>query len=295
LSDRQLAVIGCGLMGGSFALAAREAGLAQRIVGYGRSIAPLQWAMKHGVIDEVASSAATAVAGADLVLVAVPVAAIGDTFAAIRDALAPDALLMDVGSTKRQVIADARGALAQRLPNFVPAHPIAGKERAGVQQADAQLYRGRQVILTPIAETAPEQLDRARRLWAALGAQVREMTPEGHDAGYAAVSHFPHLLAFAYFSGLLSQADRDRYLALAGPGFRDFTRIAASDPTVWRDILVSNGDELIAQSAHFRQALAEFERAVQQRDGAALERLVRTASEARAAWRMSGDASPPSS
>jgi prephenate dehydrogenase len=282
----QLGLIGCGLMGGSFALALKQAGLVQRVVGYSKSPSTLQRARERGVIDVEAPSALLAVSGADLVLIAVPVAATENTFKAIRHLIAPGSLLMDVGSTKGDVVAAAKRTLKDHLPQFVPAHPIAGKESAGVEHADALLYQGCQVILTPTADTAPAQVQRARVLWAALGTQVREMSPAAHDAAYATVSHLPHLLAFAAMNAIGQQAQAQTYLQLAGPGFRDFTRIAASDPHVWRDILLANQTEVLAQAQHFRAALAALEAALQQQDATTLQALIQQASKARSQWRL---------
>ena len=296
----QLGLIGCGLMGGSFALALKRAGLVRRVVGYSKSPLTLARARALGAIDVEAPSALLAVSGADLVLVAVPVAACADTFKAIRHLLAPQALLLDVGSTKADVVAAARQHLGAHLPQFVPAHPIAGKESAGIEHADAELYRGCQVILTPLPETDPEQTMRAQRLWGALGAQVRQMEPQAHDAAYAAVSHLPHLLAFAALNALLAQPQGPQWLGLAGPGFRDFSRIAASDPTVWGDILLANRTEVQAQLQHFRAALDALETAMQQRDTAALQALIGRASQGRShhaqqwlAGAAAGAAAPP--
>lgn len=288
----QLGLIGCGLMGGSFALALKQAGLVRRVAGYSKSPSTLQRARELGVIDVEAPSALLAVSGADLVLIAVPVAATEDTFKAIRHLVAPEALVMDVGSTKGDVVAAARRSFKDKLAQFVPAHPIAGKECAGVDHADARLYHGCQVILTPTPETRAAQVDRARQVWTALGAQVRQMSPEAHDAAYATVSHLPHLLAFAAMNAIGAQPQAQAFLELAGPGFRDFTRIAASDPSVWRDILLANQAEVLAQARHFRAALDALEDAMRRQDAAALQSLIRQASEARARWRLGGQADP---
>jgi prephenate dehydrogenase len=282
----QLGLIGCGLMGGSFALALKRAGLVKRVVGYSKSPSTTERARQLGVIDVEAPSALLAVSGADIVLLAVPVAATEATFKAIRHLVRPGVLIMDVGSTKREVIDAARRVLRDQVGVFVPAHPIAGKEQAGVDHADADLYSGRQVILTPIERTLPAQVDKAEQVWRALGCQVKRMTPEGHDAAYAAISHLPHLLAFALMTAIKNQPDGDNFLALAGPGFRDFSRIAASDAAIWRDILLSNREELITQSRQFLRALQQFEGAIKNGDADALETLIDAASEARANWRM---------
>jgi prephenate dehydrogenase len=283
----QLGLIGCGLMGGSFALALKRAGLVQRVVGFSASSASTDRALALGVIDTAATTAALAVANADLVLLGVPVGATGSTLRAIRDQLRPDALIMDVGSTKGDVVAMAQDLLGERLGQFVPAHPIAGKEKSGVEHADADLYQDRQVILTPIAQTENAQIQRAHAVWTALGAQVKHMTPDAHDAAYAAVSHLPHVLAFALMNSLQDQPQTNEFLSLAGPGFRDFSRIAASDPSVWRDILVTNREALLVQSRHFQQALQAFEQAIQTGDAGALHLLIQQASDARSHWRMS--------
>ncbi|HOB97036.1 MAG TPA: prephenate dehydrogenase/arogenate dehydrogenase family protein [Aquabacterium sp.] len=286
----QLGVIGCGLMGGSFALALKRAGLVQHVVGYSKSPTTTELAKRLGVIDVAAESALRAVAGSDIVLVAVPVAATEATFNAMRAGIRDGMLVMDVGSTKRDVVDTARRVLRDRnqITHFVPAHPIAGSEQSGVAAADATLYTGRQVILTPLPQTQPELLQKATDVWTAIGAQVLRMTPENHDAAFAAVSHLPHLLAFAAFSAIAGQPAGRDYLSLAGPGFRDFTRIAASDPSVWRDILLANREEVLKQSQRFRLALDALEHTMLAGNGQALEDMIRSASEARAAWQIAG-------
>jgi prephenate dehydrogenase len=289
----QLGVIGCGLMGGSFALALKRGGLVRRVVGYSKSPSTTDRAKKLGIIDVAAESALLAVAGSDIVLLAVPVSATEGTFKAIRHLVEPGVLFMDVGSTKRDVVDAARRVLRERVPSFVPAHPIAGKEVAGIQHADAGLYSGRQVILTPLAQTTPALVQKATDVWSAIGAQVLKMSPENHDAAFAAVSHLPHLLAFAYFSAVTKQPSGKDFLSLAGPGFRDFTRIAASDPAVWRDILVANREELLKQSARFRHTLDAMELVIKSGNADALEDLIRTASDGRAGWQMGGGRGTP--
>ena len=236
----QLGLIGCGLMGGSFALAMKKAGLVKRVVGYSKSPSTTDRARQLGVIDVEAPSAVQA----------------------------------------------ARRALRDQVGSFVPAHPITGREVSGVEHAEADLYSGRQVILTPTERTFTAQLQKAQDIWTALGSRVTSMSPESHDAAFAAVSHLPHVLAFAMMNSITGQDAGDDFLSLAGPGFRDFTRIAASDPKVWRDILLSNRDELIAQSKLFQQALHTIEQAMQKGDAQALEDMLTLASETRAHWRM---------
>jgi prephenate dehydrogenase len=282
----QLGLIGCGLMGGSFAMALKKAGLVKRVVGYSKSPSTTERARNMGIIDVEAPSALLAVSGADIVLIAVPVAATETSFKAIKHLVTPDMLIMDVGSTKRDVIDAARRSLREHVGLFVPAHPIAGKESAGVENADADLYVGKQVILTPIDRTLPAQLQKATELWTRLGCKVLTMSPEQHDATYAAVSHLPHLIAFALMNAISGQPQGQDYLSLAGPGFRDFTRIAASDPKVWRDILLANREELLAQSQIFQRNLQALEVMVSSGNAQALESLIEQASMTRAHWSM---------
>lgn len=282
----QLGLIGCGLMGGSFALALKKAGLVKRVVGYSKSPSTTERARQLGVIDVEAPSALLAAAGADIVLLAVPVAATEATLKSIKHLVTPRMLIMDVGSTKTDVVQAARSALRDQIGSFVPAHPITGKEVAGVEHADADLYVGSQVVLTPTERTLTVQLQQAREVWQALGCQVHSMSPEAHDATLATVSHLPHLLAFAMMQSVLSQPQADATLALAGPGFRDFTRIAAGDPKIWRDILLANREQVLAQSRQFQQALQSLELLMTQGDGQALQDRLTLASAARAHWRL---------
>ena len=282
----QLGLIGCGLMGGSFALAARKAGIVKRVVGYSKSPSTTEQARRLGAIDTAAESALLAVSGSDLVLLAVPVAASESIFKSVRHGLDPAALMMDVGSTKRDVVDAARRSLKDRLGTFVPAHPIAGKEAAGIAHADPTLFHGRQVILTPLDKAAPELVQRATDAWAALGAHVLRMSPENHDAAFAAVSHLPHVLAFAFFHAVARQPAGRDYLSLGGPGFRDFTRIAAGDPVMWRDILLANREEVLKQSMRFRATLDAIEHMMANGNSEALEAMIRSAAEARATWQM---------
>ena len=283
----QLGLIGCGLMGGSFALALKRAGLVRRVVGYSKSPSTTERARQLGVIDIEAPSALLAVSGADLVLLAVPVAATEATLKAIRHLVNPDMLIMDVGSSKRDVVDAARRVLKHDVGVFVPCHPITGREVSGVENADGGLYQGRQVILTPIERTLTTKLDKARALWQALGCEVLEMSPESHDAAFAAVSHLPHLVAFALMNSIADQPEGQDYLSMAGPGFRDFSRIAASDPQMWRDVLIANREELGRQTALFQQALADLQKLIASGQADDLERLINRASHARANWRVS--------
>jgi prephenate dehydrogenase len=221
-----------------------------------------------------------------MVLVAVPVAATETTLKAIKHMVTPDMLIMDVGSTKADVMDAARRALKEQIGSFVPAHPIAGKEQSGIDHADADLYRGCKVILTPTERTLTTQLKQAQQLWSEMGCDVVQMSPESHDAAFAAVSHLPHLLAFALMNSIHGQPQGESVLALAGPGFRDFTRIAASDPLVWRDIFLANRHELSVQIQHFQTQLQAFEALMTSKDVKAIEAMIRQASTARTQWQL---------
>ncbi len=286
---QRLAIIGCGLMGGSYALALRQRGLVGETAGYSTRSSTREKALGLGVIDVACDSVAQAVTGADVVLVAVPVQATELTLRAMAPHLSPHALVMDVGSTKCDVIAAAQATLGLALPRFVPAHPIAGKESAGIEHADASLYMHRQVFLTPTTDTQPSYTARAQALWQAVGAQVGLLPADFHDQTFAAVSHLPHLLAFAYVNGLMTQNEGHRMMSMGGPGFRDFSRIAASDPTVWRDILLANREQILTQLSHTQAALAEFEQAMRQPDGVRLSQLIESARSSRSGWRLAAE------
>ena len=281
---RKLAVFGVGLIGGSFALALRRAGMVEKVVGIGRSQANLSRAVALGVIDEVAADASQALVGADLILVAVPVQQTERVLQQIAVHLEPEAVVTDGGSTKRDVVMAARAALGDKLAQFVPAHPIAGAELSGVDAAKAELYQNRIVVITPLAETAPNARLRVEQAWLACGARLTTMDPERHDAVLAAVSHLPHALAFALVEMIAARADAADFLSFAGAGFRDFTRIASSSPEMWRDICLANRDLLLAEVSGYRAQLALLEQHLQRGDGIALERMFEAARTARNAW-----------
>jgi prephenate dehydrogenase len=255
-------------------------------VGYSKSPSTTQRALSMGVIDVEAPSALLAVSGADIVLLAVPVAATEATLKAIRHLVSKDMLIMDVGSTKRDVIDAARRVLRDNVGSFVPCHPVAGKEVSGVEHADPELYHGKQVILTPVDRTDAAHVASAVKVWEAIGCDVLRMTPEAHDSAFAAVSHLPHMIAFALMNAIAAQKQGEDFLALAGPGFRDFTRIAASEPKMWRDILIANRQELLQQSSIFRETLSAMEQMIETGNSEALEGLIDQASRTRAHWRM---------
>jgi prephenate dehydrogenase len=284
ISIQKLVVVGVGLIGGSFALGLKAAGAVRRAVGVGRSRANLGQALAMGAIDELADDLAAAVEGADFVLVTTPVGAMPDVFARIAPKLAPGAVVTDGGSTKQSVVAAARAAFGARIPQFVPAHPIAGSDASGAGAATATLFRDREVILTALPETAPGAVARVRSAWQACGARVTEMTPRDHDAVLAAVSHLPHLLSYALVHELATRADATQLFAHAGTGLRDVTRLAASHPEMWRDICVGNREALLGELRRYQDALAQLGALLEQSDGAGLERLFETARAARRAW-----------
>ncbi|HEX4781520.1 MAG TPA: prephenate dehydrogenase/arogenate dehydrogenase family protein [Usitatibacter sp.] len=280
---KSVAVIGVGLIGGSFALALRRAGLATSISGFDRDAGQLQRAIEMGVIDRAAESASDAARGAGLVMVAVPVRAIGPVLHDVALALEPDAVVTDAGSTKAEVVRLARSELRERFPRFVPGHPIAGRETSGVESATAELFRGARVVLTPVAETAAPALALVRSAWEGAGARVAIAAAEHHDRVFAAVSHLPHILSFALVSDIASRSDAAELLEFAGGGFRDFTRIAASSPEMWRDIAMQNREALLAELDRFGARLAVFRELIDKGEGAGLERLMAEARAARQA------------
>jgi prephenate dehydrogenase len=280
----RLAVVGVGLIGGSFAAALKQAGRVRRVVGVGRSRANLDDALRLGIVDEVASDVASGVREADFVLLAVPVGQMGAVMEAIAPVLAPHAVVTDAGSTKRDVVANALAHFASELPRFIPAHPIAGSEKTGAAAAAATLFVDRNVILTPLADNDPAAVARVRDAWLACGARVSEMSPEAHDRALGAVSHLPHVLAFALVDFVARDRDAERLFSLAAGGFRDFTRIASSSPEMWRDICLANRDALCTLVEDYRRELAELLTLLERADGAGLERLFNHARDARDAW-----------
>ncbi|MEN5165468.1 MULTISPECIES: prephenate dehydrogenase [Achromobacter] len=279
-----LAVVGVGLIGGSFAAALRRAGQVGRVLGVGRNASSLARAVELGLIDE-AVSAEDAAARADLVLLSTPVGGLKNVLARMLPHLGAGTVLTDAGSTKAEVVEAARDALGEHIGRFVPGHPIAGAERTGPDAADADLYGQRTVILTPLAENAAASIDLVRRAWQACGASVIDMDADAHDRVLASVSHLPHLLSSVYMEQVATAADAPTRLALAGSGFRDFTRIAAGSPEMWRDIFLSNRDAMLAELADVRAVLDRAERAIADGDDAALLALLDTAAQARRHWR----------
>ncbi len=277
-----LCVIGVGLIGGSLALALKAAGAVGEVVGVGRSAANLALARERGIIDRASHDPARAVQGADLVLLAVPVGSVEAVCRQLAETLPETAVLTDVGSVKGAVVAQVRRAFGGRVPaRFVPGHPIAGTEQSGAGAAFAELYRGRRVLLTPLPETDPAATARVEAMWRAAGAEVEQMSVAHHDEVLAATSHLPHMLAFGLVDSLARQEESREIFRYAAGGFRDFTRIASSDPVMWRDICVHNAEAILAALQAYRADLAELERAIAARDGAALEAIFRRAKAAR--------------
>jgi len=283
----KLVVIGVGLIGGSFALALKAAGRVERVVGIGRSRANLDVARSRGIIDDgitLDGDWTRELAGAVVVLLATPVAQFPSLFAAIAPHLPTATILTDAGSTKQNVIAEARAHLKAALPQFVPGHPIAGTEHTGAAAAFATLFRDRNVVLTPLRENDQAAIATLSGLWSACGAEVRELDPALHDRIFAAVSHLPHLLAFGLVDLLATRPDAAELFRYAASGFRDFTRIAAGSPEMWRDISVANREALMTEVDAYRAALDRIAAMVAAGDGAALEAVFARASAARREW-----------
>jgi prephenate dehydrogenase len=276
----KVAVVGVGLIGGSFALALKAARACGEVIGVGRGAANLKLALEQGIIDAIGAD----VADADLVLVATPVAQVPRVLAALAPRLKPTALVTDGGSTKRDVIAAARAALGAKIAQFVPAHPIAGAERSGASAASAELFRNKRVVLTPLPENPDAMVQAVEAAWQACGARVSRMDAAEHDAVLAAVSHLPHLLAYALVHEVASRDNSAQLFGFAAGGFRDFTRIASSNPEMWRDICVANRDRLLAELDRTLAKLKAVRPLVESGDGAALEKLFAEARAARERW-----------
>ena len=280
----RVAVIGVGLIGGSFALALKQAGACAHVVGAGRNTANVKLALERGILDSVAADAVAAAHGADLVLLAAPVAQFPKIFQDIGSVLNPKAVVTDGGSTKRDVIAAARKGLGRKIAQFVPAHPIAGAEKSGAAAASAELFRGRRVIVTPLPENADSSVRRIEAAWSACGARISRMDPEEHDAVLAAVSHLPHLLAFALVHEIAGRGNSEQLFSYAAGGFRDFTRIASSHPEMWRDVCLANKDHLLKELSRFERSLKRIGSLLESGDAAALEKLFAEARAARDKW-----------
>jgi prephenate dehydrogenase len=263
----RLAIIGVGLIGGSLARALRRGKHVGEIVGFGRSLSNLRQAVELGVIDRAAVSAADAAQKADMVVLAVPVGAMEPVLGEIATALAAHTIVTDVGSVKQPVAAAARRMLGPRFPDFVPAHPIAGGEQSGVAASRADLFESHRIILTPADETHATAVARVREMWLAAGGQVMLLTMEEHDRILAACSHLPHVLAYVLVDMLVRRDDHQATFDLAAGGFRDFTRIASSDPAMWRDICLANRDAIVQLLRDYRDNLDALVDAIARQDG----------------------------
>jgi prephenate dehydrogenase len=280
----KIVVCGVGLIGGSFALALKAAGSVREIVGLGRSRAPLEEALALGVIDGIATDWADALHGADLVLLGMPVGQMPAVMAALAPHLRPGTLVTDGGSTKSDVVAAARVAFGDKISQFVPGHPIAGAEKSGVAAARTDLYVDKRVVLTPLPENAETDIARVAGAWETCGAKVSRLSPEDHDRVFAAVSHLPHLLAFALVHDLAGRDNSDQLFGFAAGGFRDFTRIASSHPEMWRDICVANRAALLKELDAYVGELLKTRVLLASADSAGLEAMFATARARRDAW-----------
>ena len=279
---QQLGVIGCGLIGGSFALALKKAGVVKEIVGVGRRRETLERAQSLGIIDVIGD--VSSVARADLVLLATPVAQIEALLAQIAPHLQAGTVVTDAGSTKTDVVQAARAALGDKIHQFVPGHPIAGREQNGPEAALADLYHGKKVVLTALPENADNSVATVAAAWEHCGAIIHRLTAEQHDAVFAAVSHLPHLLAYALVDDIAARDNASLLFQYAASGFRDFTRIAGSSPEMWRDISLANRNALLAELDAYTAQLAQLRSLLAASDGAGLEQMYARAQAARLSW-----------
>ncbi|MDR3300069.1 MAG: prephenate dehydrogenase/arogenate dehydrogenase family protein [Candidatus Accumulibacter sp.] len=280
----KLVVFGVGLIGGSFALALKAAGQVEEVVGFGRSLSTLTQALNRGVIDRIGVNPGQETLDADLVLIATPVGQMPEILARIAPYLGTDTIVTDGGSTKSDVVAAVREHFGVRTRQFVPAHPIAGAENSGVAAARADLFQHKKVVFTPLPENPVLNVARVRSAWEWCGGEIFELTPEEHDRVFAAVSHLPHLLAFALVHELAVRENSELYFNFAASGFRDFTRIAASHPEMWRDICLANRAALLVELERYQEQLGGLHDALSSGDGEVLEKIFDVARGARRAW-----------
>lgn len=280
----KLVICGVGLIGGSFALALKAAGAVREVVGLGRSQASLDEAQRLGIIGSHTTDWATALQGAELVMLAMPVSHTITVLQQLQPYLEPQTLVTDAGSTKQDVVAAARSALGNKIHQFIPGHPIAGAEKSGASAALSTLYHRRRVVLTPLAENSPAAVQQISELWQACGAEVTQLTADSHDRIFAAVSHLPHLLAYALVHEICTRPEAEQLFSFAASGFRDFTRIASSHPEMWRDISLANRAALIGELDAYQTKLMQLRVMLAQADGIALETLFAQARTARNDW-----------
>lgn len=280
----KIVIFGVGLIGGSFALALRKVNAVGEVVGFGRSAATLEQAKQLGILDRIGDEVAREVLDADLVLLATPVAQMADIFKRIAPHLGANTLVTDGGSTKGDVVAAARANLGGMIAQFVPAHPIAGAEKSGAAAAQADLYQGKKVVLTPLPENSQDAVACVRKAWELCGAVVSELTPQQHDEVFAAVSHLPHLLSFALVHDIAQRGNRELLLSFAASGFRDFTRIASSSAEMWRDICMANREALMRELQQYAAELYVLHQALESNDAAKLEEIFSLARKVRSEW-----------
>jgi len=281
---KKIVIFGVGLIGGSVALALKKQPHSPQITGIGRTSQSLQEALQLGLIDTAETDIGKALSGADLILIATPVAQTPAILRAIRPHLDDQMVITDAGSTKSDVMAYASAELGERIGQFVGGHPIAGAEKSGPSAAMADLYIGKNVILTPDTTTEPQAVDKVKALWQQCGAIVSSMSAQEHDSVFAAVSHLPHLLAFALVEDLAKRTNAELLFKFAASGFRDFTRIAGSHPEMWRDIALANKHALLNELKSYQQAVSEMTTLLEQDNGDALHALFEHASRARNDW-----------
>ncbi|GAA4024809.1 prephenate dehydrogenase [Actimicrobium antarcticum] len=281
---KKIAIFGVGLIGGSFARALRHSGSTARFVGVGRTVDALVRAQALGIIDEIAVSVEDAMRDADLVLIAAPVAQTGAILRAVAPHLQPGTVVTDAGSTKSDVVAAARAALGDKIGQFIPGHPIAGREQNGPEAAIADLYVGKKVVLTALPENSADDIARVASAWQACGAVIHRLDAAEHDRVFAAVSHLPHLLSYALVDDIAQKPHAGLLFQYAASGFRDFTRIAGSSPEMWRDISLANQPALLGELDAYLDKLQDLRQMLANRDGAALEAIYANAQRARHSW-----------
>jgi prephenate dehydrogenase len=280
----KLVVIGVGLIGGSVAAALRRAGKVGRVIGVGRGRANIQRALDLRIIDEASDDVSIAVRDADIVFLAVPVRQNESVLAKLAPCLNGTTLVTDAGSTKMDFVAAVRRLLPSHLPRVVPAHPIAGAELTGVDAAQPGLFVDKNVVLTPLPENHAAALDRIASMWSTCGARVSRMSPDHHDHVFSAVSHLPHMLAYALVNMIATRPDAQELFSFAAGGFRDFTRIASSSPEMWRDIASANRNALLADLASYQKQLAHLAELIRNADAEQLQEIFEDARDARNAW-----------
>ncbi|MFC0250775.1 prephenate dehydrogenase [Massilia consociata] len=289
----RLVVVGAGLIGGSFALALKAAGAVKTVAGLGRSAEAMARARELGIVDEICDTPQQALRGADLVLLAAPVGQTGPILDSLLPYLEPQTVITDAGSTKCDVVAAARQALGPRVRQFVPGHPIAGSESNGPDAAMAGLYRGKKTVLTPLPENTPADVERVAAAWRLCGSLIHTLSPEDHDRVFAAVSHLPHLLAYALVDDIAAKPHADLLFQYAASGFRDFTRIAGSSPEMWRDISLANREALLTELDAYLAQLTTLRHKLAAADGRGLELVYANAQRARQAWIEAIEAGSP--